>query len=892
MRSRFSRATTVAALLALLAGLAGCGGGDSGGGSTEPPPPPPTPSILTQGLPDGTLGLAYTATLQGTSGTPPFTWSVSAGSLPAGLSLNGETGEITGTPTAIGTSTFTIQVTDSQNQTATKEFTVVIGNPIPLVERVSVAADGIQANGDSGTPAVSDDGRFVVFTSLADNLVPDDTNSVPDIFMRVRDPNCTTTVRVNLASDGTEPGSQSFAPVISSLTNGMLFVAYSADANNLVPDDTNEARDVFVTAVDASSCPPAPVSTVRASVASDGTQSDGDSNLASISANGLVVAYQSNAANLDVGDTNGLADVFITELQFSSGTLSVVRTRRASLGRDRIGIGVPGTTADIFSETTIGATTLELNEDEHVGREILITQGTGLAQVRTIVGNDATTFTVSPAWDTVPDETTVFRVISLEEVTADIFSETTIGSSALTMVDDEEFRRLVEIVAGTGQGQVRSITSNDATTLTVEPAWNPVPDASSVFRLLLQGNATALRAQVSADGEFVAFDTNTAFDPSDDNNSTDMFLHERASRNIFPVSVGRGRRVGDGISNASAVSGDAGQALFHTFADGLTEAVPGTPADIFSETTIGNSGLMLTPDAHVGQRVEIGTGTGAGQDRAITANSATTFTVDPAWETVPDDTSIFRVLDDTNNASDLYVHNRNTGETTRVTLANDGSQANGFTDVVAHISDGGRVVAFTSFSTNLVEADRNALRDVFIRDRQTNQTRRMSRAMDGVNPNAESFDADISADGSTVVFASAANNLVLNDDNGDRDIFLATTGVVDVVELALQTQLPVAQLGVPYQGTLRATGGARPLFWTLAQGRLPPGLFLDSRTGRLVGVPQEVGRFQFVVQVMDSGRPLRSVRAPITLLVEKPGKMSGTSTSPGQEGPTEPEIHP
>ena len=72
-------------------------------------------TITTSSLPNGTVGTAYSATLSASGGTTPYTWSISAGSLPAGLTLNASTGAITGTPTTAGTFSFTAKVTDSSS---------------------------------------------------------------------------------------------------------------------------------------------------------------------------------------------------------------------------------------------------------------------------------------------------------------------------------------------------------------------------------------------------------------------------------------------------------------------------------------------------------------------------------------------------------------------------------------------------------------------------------------------------------------------------------------------------------------------------------------------------------------------------------------------------------
>jgi Tol biopolymer transport system component len=171
--------------------------------------------------------------------------------------------------------------------------------------RVSVDSSGIQANDWSDLPAVSADGRWIVFQSGATNLVPGDTNGTSDVFLHDRATGATT--RVSVASDGAEGNGtvirSSFAPAGAVSSDGR-FVAFDSSATNLVLGDTNGADDVFVHDV-------ATGATTRVSVDSAGHEADGGSTTARISADGRFVAFFSTATNLVIGDTNRLSDVFV-----------------------------------------------------------------------------------------------------------------------------------------------------------------------------------------------------------------------------------------------------------------------------------------------------------------------------------------------------------------------------------------------------------------------------------------------------------------------------------------------------------------------------------------------------------------------------------------------------
>ena len=129
------------------------------------------------------------------------------------------------------------------------------------------------------------------------------------------------------------------------------------------------------------------------------------------------------------------------------------------------------------------------------------------------------------------------------------------------------------------------------------------------------------------------------------------------------------------------------------------------------------------------------------------------------------------VANDTNGYCDVFVKNLATGATVRVSTDVIDSQANGYS-YSPNISADGTQVTFTSEASNLVEGDANGLRDVFVKNLVTGLITRVSTDVSGTEGHNWSGYSATSADGSLVVFGSDANNLVTEDTNGMRDIFL------------------------------------------------------------------------------------------------------------------------
>jgi Tol biopolymer transport system component len=181
-----------------------------------------------------------------------------------------------------------------------------------VTSRVSVDSKAGQGNGQSRGASVSANRRFVAFSSVASNLVPGDQNGKEDVF--VHDRKTGSTVRVSVDSSGREANGASYDPVISA--DGR-YVAFESAASNLVSGDGNGKFDVFVRDLFEGT-------TTLVSADPTGAPGNGDSAYPSLSGDGRVIAFQSNADDLVAGDRNGVADVFVRDLPTRT-------TRRASV---------------------------------------------------------------------------------------------------------------------------------------------------------------------------------------------------------------------------------------------------------------------------------------------------------------------------------------------------------------------------------------------------------------------------------------------------------------------------------------------------------------------------------------------------------------------------------
>lgn len=412
-------------------------------------------------------------------------------------------------------------------------FALVNSTPAQTTNRVSVDSQGNQGQLWSESAAISEDGRYVAFSSYSANLVVGDTNNLSDIF--VHDRQTGTTERVSVSSQGAEANHHCVSPAISA--DGRI-IAFDSSATNLVTGDTNGENDVFVhdrlTGI-----------TERVNLSSQGVEANYISGGPSISGDGNLVAFESVANNLVPGDTNSY-DIFVRDRQ--AGT-----TTRVSV--DSQGL-----------------------------------EGNGYSQKAAISSDGRFVAFHSTARNLVPNDTNAIW---------DVF------------VHDRQ----------TGVTERVSVDSQG-----------------------VEGNYISTYPSISGDGRFVAYySASTNLIPNDLNNTGDIFVHDRQSHETERVSVGQFGIEADSGSQYASISADGQHVAFHSYA---TNLVPG----------------------------------------------------------------------DTNFVEDIFVHHRASGLTERVSVSSTGQQGD-YLSTYASISSDGRHVAFYSEASVLIPSDTNWYGDIFVHDR-------------------------------------------------------------------------------------------------------------------------------------------------------------------------------
>jgi len=694
--------------------------------------------------------------------------------------------------------------------------------------RVSVATGGNEATGGAsglGGVAMSGDGRYVAFESAATNLVPGDTNGLSDIF--VHDRATGTTTRVSVVSGGAQAtGSAGMRSRRPSISADGRYVAFDSDFPTLVTGDTNGKPDVFVHDRVTGQ-------TTRVSVATGGVEAVGDAlgNIRpSISADGRLVAFISDAANLVSGDTNGFLDAFVHDRVTGETTRVSVRSGGAqATGADTfsVALSADGRYAAFDSEASV--VTPDGNGDRDVFVHDRVTGDTVRVSVAT-GGAEAD----GPFGSRGPSISRDGRYVVFESDAANLVPGDTNGVSDVFQHD-----------RATGRTSRVSLSS-----------LNTQPTAPAGASPISSGMAA-----VSADGRVVAFSSTAATLVGGDTNLLrDVFVRDTRMfvRGLVSITE-NGDQITQPATGRPAVSGDGRVMAFTTDAPGVVANDLNGRADVFVHDVNDNS-VSRASVADGGLEGGGGSGSPAlNHDGSIVAfdSPGTAF------------------VHDANQRPDVFVHDRGSMRTTRVSVSSTGAEAAGTSRFPA-LSANGRVVAFVSDAPNLVSGDTNQRWDVFVHDRGTGRTTRVSVASGGRQGAGDPAPSppSISADGTRVAFASTAPDLVRGDTNGEADIFVHDRATRRTTRIDLRATLGV-RFGQPRDpaisgdGRVVAFSANRLSAWAFG---LPGGrdiLVADLTTGQ-IRVVTAAGGMADLPAVDGSGRHVAYERAPATWVTVPP----------------------
>lgn len=624
-------------------------------------------------------------------------------------------------------------------------------------------------NGTSLPLAVTPDGRYTLFSSTANNLIPGDTNGQTDLFLYdiLRD----VYSRVSVGTGGI----QAIGGVSQhgKMDAEARYVCFSSRAHNLVPGDTNGREDVFLhdrqtgnticLSTLAGSITPnggidatmalggrfaglslnrtSPVGRPYSAYVYDiveqtyiliskddaGNPADGESFMRDISENGRFVLFASNATGLDPRATDGRFYLYLHDRDSDDDGVfdqpGGTRTMLASME----GEGNPG-------------------EAMPVGWPV-----EGLAQGM-LGGNWRVLFS--------PDGPLLHLYDVMREETMMMETAWNPDFSGLTSISDDA-RQLIYPKMMPG-GHVQLVWRDMETGETRIASVTSVGQEANVA---MSGNAGLGQRLISHGGQCVTF---AALDsaavpwvPGDFNGASDVLRHNFHHQTTTGISVTIGKRPNSAAGSPSA-SYDGSVIAFISDADDLVAGDLNEKADVF----IKIGGMTMRIMAHNGAEPN-----DHSETPAVSADGHWVAFVSRASNLAPAAGT---------HTKDVYLYHIPSNSLTLVSNGMGGTPANE-ESVQPSISRDGNLVVFTSVASNLVPNDTNDASDVFLYDRTNNTIIRIQGAAG--QPNGSSSDPVISADGRYIAFVSEASNLVQGDTNNRDDVFVyeVATGQMTIV---------------------------------------------------------------------------------------------------------------
>jgi Ca2+-binding RTX toxin-like protein len=480
---------------------------------------------------------------------------------------------------------------DTNNQTDIFLKDIVTG----AIICVSTSANGKLSDSTSSLSSISADGRFVVFTSWATNLVPGDTNRTLNIFLKEIATGAIS--RITKSANRVQVNNSIYSPTMSA---DKRFVVFQSIDSNLVPGDTNNRTDIFLKEI-------ATGATSLISTSISGEQGDVYSEMPSISADGRFVVFTSWATNLVPGDTNGRTDVFLKDI--ATGAISRINTSAAGeqgnsgsypglitpdgrfvVFRSFDSNLVPGDTnnwSDIFlKEIATGAIS-------RISTSATGEQGNWYSLNPSISADGRFVVFESNASNLVPGDTNNETDIFLKEIATGNISRVNISanggqsnyqSSCPTISADGRFVVFESFATNLVPGDtndtrdiyLKEISTGVILRINTSASWEQANNVNNSI------SSATTSPSISADGRFVVFESNASnLVPGDTNNTQDIFLKEIATGAISRISISIAGQQGNNLSNCPTISADGRFVVFQSDASNLVPGDTNNKKDIF-----------------------------------------------------------------------------------------------------------------------------------------------------------------------------------------------------------------------------------------------------------------------------------------------------------------------
>lgn len=624
------------------------------------------------------------------------------------------------------------------------------------------AATGVSAGGDSFGLAVTPDGSFVLFVSMANNLVTTPCDGATfQVYLRCRTSGITQLVSVNAQGSAGGDGNTFTA----SVTPDGRYVVFESDAADLVPDDDNDASDVFVRDMVAG--------TTR--LVSGNHLATGSGNGASydavITPDGRYVAFASDASDLVAQDANNFPDIFRHDLQTGMTTLVSVGARKGNANLQNLSVA-PAITPDgrfvAFTSTAsnLVAGTAQTVQEVYV-RDLVagqtfwastnVSAASAPASFQPVLSEDGhfVTFKTSAG--------SAFLIFRRDLLTGslDVVSTNALGISSVT---PDSFGPVM-----TPDGRWVAFTEASTTVGAQVWVWDAQTQSATLVSANFAGqpstNGVCDSPAITPDGRFVAFlSSGTDLTTNAVNGAFQVYWRDlQAGKTRLASADAAGAGTGDAGSTVPTLSADGRFVLFESRSPGFVPGDANDAYDVFMRNMADETNELVSVMDTSRPRLTANGASNVGGD-GVSADGRYVVFMSLAKDLV---------AGVTNDLKQVYLRDRQSGTTTLISVNRLGTGASSGYASEAALSADGRYVVFVSDADDLVPNDTNRVADVFVRDWMAGTTTLVSVATNGWSANRVSEAPSISADGRWVAFQSPANNLAPNDaDSFSYDVFV------------------------------------------------------------------------------------------------------------------------